>query len=814
MMESTKAKRTTGSFTARPRPANTRFNSNITSRTASPTTRSPQTPTPSSAVPTAEATTWQATKANRTLLVGSTSNNSMQRISSTDPLHARNISIDSTIVFQGIVDICVLHGQVSVYEYAVGAQWVRVYSPSSHPLVSIRAVAGCEPQVDAQENNSNDIVELQELWKEHVSLDTAGVGSASIVAIRSVSCGLDSIGSVAPPYRNLFTPDSLPERVSAGQPRGSLKRRLNQTPMAMDTDATYDSDTEMMPVDEYAVTEQELQAAIGVPGFYPISHITPDMQLLQVPQDWMDTLDLASKAPLQLDDGFEPISPVYVMAGAQGQGKSTFTRQLINRLLGRFGRVFYMETDIGQSELSPPGALSLAMLQAEPLHAVYMGVVSPKNDPDRYVKAIGRLASVYRDHMAGERAQQVVTKAGKAAKSLDHLVVPLVVNTQGWLKGLGLDLHYSLCETVQPTNYIQLHDAAATQQENQLIGDSGNGVVPFIDFSSISGRDPRLTWISAMSYDRATLALRATPAAATTSTAAIGSVDDSEPQPILDASRKGPKLMARDMRDLSLISHFYASSSNVQQLDSPQWDMHQPLASQTPLVIPWKDLVVWLGEEDIPASQFLRALNGTLVGLVCVSKAPNSTNAHTWTDGEIKGLYAGNQGVTDHGALQLSEPGSRALLRSQTNNELPQIVYGHPNVGNTTFLAHAFVRSVDPATKSLHVLVPPLVKGSSGLVGRIVGFVKGPGPSAVGVEMPMWAIIDGGYAARAIGSSAAAAVARGKFGGGKRGSKKTVADEEDSGVSLGIQEAPYLSVDFDGGIAKTRSGPLRRTLQQ
>ncbi|KAJ1884332.1 hypothetical protein LPJ66_010661, partial [Kickxella alabastrina] len=202
--------------------------------------------------------------------------------------------------------------------------------------------------------------------------------------------------------------------------------------------------------------------------------------------------------------------------------------------------------------------------------------------------------------------------------------------------------------------------------------------------------------------------------------------------------------------------------------------------------------------------------------------APNSTNAHTWTDGEIKGLYAGNQGVTDHGALQLSEPGSRALLRSQTNNELPQIVYGHPNVGNTTFLAHAFVRSVDPATKSLHVLVPPLVKGSSGLVGRIVGFVKGPGPSAVGVEMPMWAIIDGGYAARAIGSSTAAAVAvttkRGKFGGAKRGSKKTVADEEDSGVSLGIQEAPYLSVDYDGGIgastAKTRSGPLRRTLQQ
>ncbi|KAJ2117506.1 Polynucleotide 5'-hydroxyl-kinase grc3, partial [Coemansia sp. RSA 922] len=48
-----------------------------------------------------------------------------------------------------------------------------------------------------------------------------------------------------------------------------------------------------------------------------------------------------------------------------------------------------------------------------------------------------------------------------SAADLNHQVIPLIVNMQGWLKGLGLDLHYSLCDSVKPTNYVQLYDSGS-----------------------------------------------------------------------------------------------------------------------------------------------------------------------------------------------------------------------------------------------------------------------------------------------------------------------------------------------------------------
>ncbi|PIA16525.1 hypothetical protein COEREDRAFT_42552, partial [Coemansia reversa NRRL 1564] len=227
---------------------------------------------------------------------------------------------------------------------------------------------------------------------------------------------------------------------------------------------------------ERAQLEYALAHSIGLPGFTPVGHLTADLQLLQAPQDWVSVLDQASNASLQLDDSFEPITPVYVVAGGQGLGKSTFSRFLANRLINRYGCVFYMETDLGQSELAPPGALALTMLidplfgppfthvgQVEPYHAVYLGTTTPKNDPDRYALAIKRLSSIYREYVSSVRIARKQASGMTSETNvnnmddMDEQVVPLLVNTQGWLKGLGLDLHYSLCQEVRPTNYIQFY---------------------------------------------------------------------------------------------------------------------------------------------------------------------------------------------------------------------------------------------------------------------------------------------------------------------------------------------------------------------
>ncbi|KAJ2741276.1 Polynucleotide 5'-hydroxyl-kinase grc3 [Coemansia sp. BCRC 34301] len=931
-MESGGARKNPRVFTPRPRPSGTRTSSASGPRTikaalgVTTPTRVPSVVSSSDPTYLPVATTWEPLLPFSSVLVGLDGPSNARRLVaidcnvSTDKRYGAIVEIPEgkAVVFQGIADICVLSGAVSTCEYSVlpGSTWRRVYSPSSHPLVSVRSIRTTSSATTTAQSDDAEIAQLQALWSTCVS-SKGGQSSFSgaVVAFRSVSCGLENIGVAAPPYRSLFTLKHFSERQEMGLPKKPAKRKLalsrlveaNKTKRAAResasrgqfqpaTDAesdkplteedameSYTSDEEFSAVVEYMHREDMLQGLIGLPNFYPVSHLTAELQLLQVPVDWAETLDLASTSALQLDDSFEPTPPVYVIAGTQGQGKSTFSRLLLNRLISRYGRVFYMETDLGQSELTPAGALTLSMLTdpllgppfthaglIEAFHGVFMGVTTPKNDPDRYVAAIKRLTAAYRDFVATARMQRALASSNgdkpayaSSAADLNRQVIPLVVNTQGWLKGLGLDLHYSLCETVKPTNYIQLYDAAGIPDKADYEArewSAGNGLVPIIDFSSIEACDPRLVWISAMSYERATQMLHAKPLPVLLGDATNdnGSADATagEFQPLAVASmdvfnRKGGKLAAHDMRALSLVSQLYlvggtvqsqSWSGNLQQLANPQWGLRTPLASQRPLAVPWADLVVWLGEEDVPPSQLLRALNGAVVGVVAISAAP-SPDAHTWTDSEIRGLYSGANGISDQAAIELSEPGSRALLHSslvehqpahldghgKEQQRLPHIVYGQPNANSTTFLAHALIRSVDPVDGYVHLLLPPNVVRSANraindrsgpmarlsTLHRIVGIVKGPGPSTFGIDLPVWALVDGGYGERAMGSSSVRQ--QGRFNRNRYNSSAAAPADSDCGAPLGIKEAPYLSVEADEGIGasttRSKGGMQRRALQ-
>ncbi|KAG9352740.1 hypothetical protein JZ751_017316 [Albula glossodonta] len=58
--------------------------------------------------------------------------------------------------------------------------------------------------------------------------------------------------------------------------------------------------------------------------------------------------------------------PVIVVCGGKNAGKSTFNRNLINILLNLFASVNYQECDLGQTEFTPLGCLSLSTI-TEPL---------------------------------------------------------------------------------------------------------------------------------------------------------------------------------------------------------------------------------------------------------------------------------------------------------------------------------------------------------------------------------------------------------------------------------------------------------------
>lgn len=141
-------------------------------------------------------------------------------------------------------------------------------------------------------------------------------------------------------------------------------------------------------------------------------------------------------------------SNTILLCGMKNVGKSTFSRFLINHLLEKYDRILYLETDLGQSEFTPCGIVSVHCISApllgpphthlqEPIAGVYCGTNSSADCPEFYLRAI---QFMYRGLL----------------DLVEYEGLPLVINTQGWIKGLGLEFISSLISLIQPCHLVQL----------------------------------------------------------------------------------------------------------------------------------------------------------------------------------------------------------------------------------------------------------------------------------------------------------------------------------------------------------------------
>ncbi|CAN7988040.1 unnamed protein product [Ixodes hexagonus] len=138
--------------------------------------------------------------------------------------------------------------------------------------------------------------------------------------------------------------------------------------------------------------------------------------------------------------------PRVVVCGRQNSGKSTLLRTLVNSLLNVCPEVLYLDCDPGQSEFTPSATLSLTRV-IEPLTGApfthvhvpekmyFLGHVSPASQPDAYSTAVSSLVEHCRRHFPA---------------------APLVVNTMGWVAGIGLSLLVDVIRWTSPTDLIQL----------------------------------------------------------------------------------------------------------------------------------------------------------------------------------------------------------------------------------------------------------------------------------------------------------------------------------------------------------------------
>ena len=169
-----------------------------------------------------------------------------------------------------------------------------------------------------------------------------------------------------------------------------------------------------------------------------------------VVKDWSTSKDAAM---LDLNTISRPAR--LLICGAKGVGKSTCLRYTINRLLAVTDSIMVLDCDAGQPEFSPPGLLTLSEIRhpvlspphlhmaAKHVGASFFGQTTSKADPTLYLSMITALLQQY-TQIVNER------HAGNGTK------LPLLINTDGWVKGLGSHILTTLLDIIHPDHIIQI----------------------------------------------------------------------------------------------------------------------------------------------------------------------------------------------------------------------------------------------------------------------------------------------------------------------------------------------------------------------
>ncbi|KAK6153354.1 hypothetical protein DH2020_012993 [Rehmannia glutinosa] len=172
-----------------------------------------------------------------------------------------------------------------------------------------------------------------------------------------------------------------------------------------------------------------------------------------IPEEWSNAAEAIAYGSVSF--------PIAFVCGPKNSGKTTFSRHLINVLLQRHKKVAYLDTDVGQTEFTPPGLLSLTIIDKittdltvpclkTPERCFFYGDISSKRDPTTYLTYI---LALY-DHYVKEYCMNNNTATRGSAG------LPLVINTPGWVKGIGYEILVDMLKYMFPTHVVKIQISA------------------------------------------------------------------------------------------------------------------------------------------------------------------------------------------------------------------------------------------------------------------------------------------------------------------------------------------------------------------
>ncbi|XP_039509061.1 polynucleotide 5'-hydroxyl-kinase NOL9 [Pimephales promelas] len=272
--------------------------------------------------------------------------------------------------------------------------------------------------------------------------------------------------------------------------------------------------------------------------------------------------------------------PVILVCGGKSVGKSTFNRHLLNSLLNHTVSVEFLECDLGQTEFTPPGCLSLCTVtepllgppfthMRDPKHMVYYGQADCHDDIDRYLDS---LKSLWR-HVSGES--------------------PVIINTMGWIKGHGFQILVDLIRLLSVTHVVQLSYGNAPQC--QLL------TPEFLRTAH--------GW---QTHPPTPSTLTEEPASHLTVRSHIFLSVQSEFEGA-GTSKPMQHRRSNELRDLALLSYF-------SKLQSSEPGPIRPLHCFIPYQVPHSSVAIGVTHCEVAPNNILYAVNANIVGLCCLSE--------------------------------------------------------------------------------------------------------------------------------------------------------------------------------------------------
>ncbi|KJE96214.1 hypothetical protein CAOG_06569 [Capsaspora owczarzaki ATCC 30864] len=311
--------------------------------------------------------------------------------------------------------------------------------------------------------------------------------------------------------------------------------------------------------------------------------------LFSVPPSWS-----------QLADGLvahrysRPDPPVILACGGKDVGKSTLCRFLVNVLLDHYPAVAYIETDPGQCEFTPSGFVALNIVTEpcfgpsfthlqQPDLAFCIGESSAKSDPEAYLEAVLALLEQYQE-LAATQPQ-----------------LPLIINTHGWVKGLGLDLildvlcfsrpsHIAQFFTNMPAKNLPILDTDILQAPvSRILSNAGGVAFPPMHEAPAIHQMLRTPW----------------------------SAESTSGIPVHQRVTLPPPLGANQLRNLQFSIYFLTlQDSGVVDGNFEESSVAESLLHLVPYAVPWSAVQLRVMHAEVPPSQVLFAFNVSVVGLL------------------------------------------------------------------------------------------------------------------------------------------------------------------------------------------------------